>query len=169
MNSPAIFDNQQITILNTLYQAYIDGAIALTANVPQVAKVEILNTDVATLNSSPVEIVPAQGANKAVQVLSCVVNFVNNTGDDYNTNMQLQLIDGLTGDAIALSRTDFLGGVAATYSQYLTIQQGASQFSDQITGSSSIKLSVVGADPTPNGSPDVTLKVYVIYQVVDFS
>ena len=41
MNSPAIFDNQQITILNTLYQAYIDGAIALTANVPQVAKVEI--------------------------------------------------------------------------------------------------------------------------------
>ena len=30
MNSPAIFDNQQITILNTLYQAYVDGTIALT-------------------------------------------------------------------------------------------------------------------------------------------
>lgn len=169
MNSPAIFDNQQITILNTLYQAYIDGAIALTANVPQVAKVEILNTDVATLNSSPVEIVPAQGANKAVQVLSCVVNFVNNTGDDYNTNMQLQLIEGSSTKVIALSRTDFLGGISATYSQYLTIQQGDSQLSDQIISNSSIKLSVVGADPTPNGSPDVTLKVYVIYQVVDFS
>ena len=169
MNSPAIFDNQQITILNTLYQAYIDGAIALTANVPQVAKVEILNTDVATLNSSPVEIVPAQGANKAVQVLSCVVNFVNNTGDDYNTNMQLQLIEGSSTKVIELSRTDFLGGISATYSQYLTIQQGDSQLSDQIISNSSIKLSVVGADPTPNGSPDVTLKVYVIYQVVDFS
>ena len=30
MNSPAIFDNEQLTILNTLYQAYVDGTIALT-------------------------------------------------------------------------------------------------------------------------------------------
>ena len=162
-------NNKDSIILNTLYQAYIDGAIALTVNVPQVAKVEILNTDVATLNSSPVEIVPAQGANKAVQVLSCVVNFVNTQSDDYISNTQLQLIEGFSGDIIALSRTDFLGGILATYSQYLIMQQAASQLTNQIVSNSNIKLSVVGGNPIPNGSPDVTLKVYVIYQVVDFS
>jgi hypothetical protein len=169
MNSPTIFDNEQLTILNTLYQAYVNGTIALSANVPQSIKVEILNADVATLNSVPIEIVPAQGANKGVQILSCAVSFNNTQGDDYQSNLQLQLIDGSSGDAISLSRADFLGGVSATYTQYLTIQQGASQLSDQLISNSSIKMSVVGGDPSPNGSPDVTLKVYVVYQVVDLS
>jgi hypothetical protein len=66
-----------------------------------------------------------------------------------------------------LSRTDFLGGILATYFQYLTIQQGASQLDNQIASSSNIKLSVVGGNPIPNGSPDVTLKVYVVYQVIN--
>lgn len=30
MNSPTIFDNEQLTILNTLYQAYANGTIALS-------------------------------------------------------------------------------------------------------------------------------------------
>jgi len=77
------------------------------------------------------------------------------------------LIEGFSGDIIALSRTDFLGGILATYSQYLIMQQAASQLTNQIVSNSNIKLSVVGGNPIPNGSPDVTLKVYVVYQVIN--
>lgn len=134
---------------------------------PQVASVTINNVSISTLNSIPIQIVPTPGANKAVQVLSCVVNFENTQSDDYISNTQLQLIEGFTGNIIALSRTDFLGGIFATYSQYLIMQQAASQLTDQIVSNSNIKLSVVGGNPIPNGSPDVTLKVYVVYQVIN--
>lgn len=134
---------------------------------PQVASVTINNVSIPILNTIPVQIVPSPGAGKAIQVLSCVVNFENTQADDYNTNMQLQLIEGFSGNTIALSRTDFLGGILATYFQYLTIQQGASQLDNQIASSSNIKLSVVGGNPIPNGSPDVTLKVYVVYQIIN--
>lgn len=134
---------------------------------PQVASVTINNPSVAMLNTIPVQIVPAQGANKAIQVLSCVVNFENTQSDDYISNTQLQLIEGFSGDIIALSRTDFLGGILATYSQYLIMQQAASQLTNQIASNSNIKLSVVGGNPIPNGSPDVTLKVYVVYQIIN--
>lgn len=134
---------------------------------PQVASVTINNVSISTLNSIPIQIVPTPGANKAVQVLSCVVNFENTQSDDYISNTQLQLIEGFTGNIIALSRTDFLGGIFATYSQYLIMQQAASQLTDQIVSNSNIKLSVVGGNPIPNGSPNVTLKVYVVYQVIN--
>lgn len=134
---------------------------------PQVASVTINNVSISTLNSIPIQIVPTPGANKAIQVLSCVVNFENTQSDDYISNTQLQLIEGFTGNIIALSRTDFLGGIFATYSQYLIMQQAASQLTDQIVSNSNIKLSVVGGNPIPNGSPNVTLKVYVVYQVIN--
>jgi len=134
---------------------------------PQVASVTINNPSVAMLNTIPVQIVPTPGANKAIQVLSCVVNFENTQSDDYISNTQLQLIEGFSGDIIALSRTDFLGGILATYSQYLIMQQAVSQLTDQIVTNSNIKLSVVGGNPIPNGSPNVTLKVYVVYQVIN--
>ena len=134
---------------------------------PQVASVTINNVSISTLNSIPIQIVPTPGANKAIQVLSCVVNFENTQSDDYISNTQLQLIEGFSGDIIALSRTDFLGGILATYSQYLIMQQAASQLTNQIASNSNIKLSVVGGNPIPNGSPDVTLKVYVVYQVIN--
>lgn len=134
---------------------------------PQVASVTINNVSISTLNSIPIQIVPTPGANKAIQVLSCVVNFENTQSDDYISNTQLQLIEGFSGDIIALSRTDFLGGILATYSQYLIMQQAASQLTSQIVSNSNIKLSVVGGNPIPNGSPDVTLKVYVVYQVIN--
>jgi hypothetical protein len=134
---------------------------------PQVASVTINNVSISTLNSIPIQIVPTPGANKAIQVLSCVVNFENTQSDDYISNTQLQLIEGFSGDIIALSRTDFLGGILATYSQYLIMQQAASQLTNQIVSNSNIKLSVVGGNPIPNGSPDVTLKVYVVYQVIN--
>jgi hypothetical protein len=134
---------------------------------PQVASVTINNVSISTLNSIPIQIVPTPGANKAIQVLSCIVNFENTQSDDYISNTQLQLIEGFSGDIIALSRTDFLGGILATYSQYLIMQQAASQLTNQIVSNSNIKLSVVGGNPIPNGSPDVTLKVYVVYQVIN--
>lgn len=134
---------------------------------PQVASVTINNVSIPILNTIPVEIVPTPGANKAIQVLSCVVNFENTQSDDYISNTQLQLIEGFSGNIIALSRTDFLGGIFATYSQYLIMQQAASQLTDQIVSNSNIKLSVVGGNPIPNGSPGVTLKVYVVYQVIN--
>lgn len=158
--------NSSLASILSGYVTTTQLSTALTT-VPQVATVTVYNYDVPKLNSIPVQVIPAPGFGKAIQVLSCVVNFNNTQSDNYDTNTQLQLIDGTSNAAIALSRADFLGGSAAYYSQYLTIQQGASQYSDQMIDNSNIKLSVVGGDPNPNGSPDVTLKVYVVYQVIN--
>lgn len=156
------------SLASTLSNYVTNSQLSTTlTTLPQVANVTINNPLIPTLNSNPYQVIPSPGAGKAIQVLSCVVNFDNIQSDDYQSNLQLQLIDGFSGSTIALSRTDFLGGILGTYSQYLTIQQGASQLDDQIISSSNIKLSVVGGDPVPNGSPAVTLKVYVVYQIIN--
>lgn len=156
------------SLASTLSNYVTNSQLSTTlTTLPQVANVTINNALIPTLNSNPYQVIPSPGAGKAIQVLSCVVNFDNIQSDDYQSNLQLQLIDGGSGNTIALSRTDFLGGILATYSQYLTIQQGASQLDDQIVSNSNIKLSVVGGDPVPNGSPAVTLKVYVVYQIIN--
>jgi len=165
MNSPIIFSSQQLTILNTLYQKYIDGYFAAATVVPQVVKTEIINAAVATLFSAPATVAAAPGSGKYNQFVSCIVTFDNASGDDYDTNMQLALVDA-AGGVIAISRTDFLGGTAATYSQYLIPQQAAAQTADQAVENSAFKLICVGANPNPNGSPDVTLTVRLIYNII---
>lgn len=160
------FDTVYATIAQLSNYVTTSQLSTTLTTLPQVASVTINNASVGILNTLPIQIVPSPGVGKAIQVLSCTVSFENTQSDDYQSNLQLQLIDGFSSDAIALSRADFLGGVSATYSQYLTIQQGTSQLSDQIIDNSNVKLSIVGGDPTPNGTPDVTLKVYVVYQIV---
>jgi len=156
------FSESQMAEIETLIENYVPSSVLF----PQRAKVVITNAQVAILNATPITIVTAPGAGYATKIINCVVFFQNASGDDYQTNMQINLITSSGSTVIASSRNDFLGGVSSEYYQYLILQQALTQNDSQMVENDSIKLICDTGNPSPNGSPDVTLTVYVTYETI---
>lgn len=139
--------------------------------IPQIAHVTITDNEVQQLSINPIQIVDTPGLGKAIQVTSCSVKFTNSALGQFISGLQLQLQVGSgIGNIIALSRQDFLGGVNTSYFQYLILQQDAAKPTNQLIENSEIRLSTAidpQVDPMNPNLTDVTLEVYIVYQIIN--
>ena len=123
------------------------------------ASITIPTAEVLTLNSIPVEIVPAPGAGYAIEVLSASVKMVYNS-TAYATNVILQI-----ENAGATYPTDKLQCLDATVSMFkqLSSLSTSTVSNTQMLENAALNVTVSGGEPT-TGNSDI--KVYVTYRIM---
>lgn len=123
------------------------------------ASVTIPSADVLTLNSVPIEIVSAQGAGTAIQVMSASFKMVYGT-TQYATNYNIQL---LTSGAIVQQAE--VEGLNASVSNIRAFEISHTNVptGTQIIENAALNVTVETGNPTA-GDSDIT--VYVYYRVI---
>ena len=122
------------------------------------ASLTIASADVLTLNTTPIEIVAAQGVGKYIEVISASVNIDFNSVA-YATNTTLQLIN--SGSTVEQFASPTLDASIAQIANFSAATPSAAQV--QLTANTALNVSVKSGDPTA-GDSDIT--VYVLYRVV---
>lgn len=139
-------------------QASLEGLRDTFGSSIQSTSVTIPSAEVLALNSTPKEIVPAQGTGKGIEVISALLK-VDFNSVAYATNTGLILRCATATDQQANS------DIASTLSQNVKfrITQSAGVGLTQIVANQSLEAYVDTGNPTA-GDSDIT--VYVLYRVV---
>ena len=124
------------------------------------ASLTIASADVLTLNSTPITIVPAQGAGTVIEVLSAFVSIDFNT-TAYATNTFIQLI--VNGATTAQYGGGILNATVATTKKLPEISTTSSTTTQLITNAA-LQVSTLIGNPTA-GDSDIT--VYVTYRIIE--
>lgn len=144
---------------NTLYptqnavKTYVDNAVS---SVKQV-KVSLSSAQILTLGTTPVTLVPAQGAGKVIIPVSVVMNY-NFITSAYSTSTDVLILSPSSPTSII--RTGILGFLSDACTFDTPINSGAS---NPLTGNEVLQISTGSGNPTGG---DSTLDVYVNYIVV---
>lgn len=121
-------------------------------------KITIASADILTLNATPVELIAAPGAGKAIQVIS-VMGRMNFLTAPYATNTDLQIIDTAGGGVLASDALILLGAVATLIATVPVNDASATA----VTANGSVSAKVATGDPTAGSG---TLDLYVSYKIV---
>jgi hypothetical protein len=135
------------SILNTAYGSFNN---TLLDDIKRTTRV-LTSVEVLALNTTPIEIVPAPGANKAL-VPFMVESFVNFNSAAYATNTDLLFEYGSAGTQIAI----LTGALAATAD---AVSNGPAVNLVDEALNQAIDVTEGGADPITGNSP-VTVTVY---------
>ena len=115
-------------------------------------ELSIPTADVLTLNATPIEIVPAQGVGKGIEVISAILDMEFNSVA-YATNTDLQLILDTVSDAQA---TTTIKNSNSTGRKFVIEPTPASTTAVQITDNVALLVKVAGGNPTA-GNSDITI------------
>ena len=133
----------------------------------QYAVTTIASADVLTLSTIPVELVPAPGAGKAIQVVSASASMVYGTVP-YATNGTLYLMtDATTATApqFAVSQNSFLFGTVTRAVNFIPLSVSPLAVTDlQIVDNKPLEAWVFFGNPTA-GDSDITINV--VYKIID--
>ena len=124
---------------------------------PLQTKVSLSSAQILTLGSSPVTLVPAQGAGKVIIPISVVLDYKFVTSG-YSTNTNVFITSASSPTSI--TRTGVLAFVSDACTFDAPINSGAS---NALTGNESLQISTGAGNPTGG---DSTLDVYVTYVVI---
>lgn len=125
--------------------------------VVRTARLPISSAQILQLNTTPLELIPAPGAGKAIEVISCYVQMTFNT-TAYDTNTQLNII---SSNGIMFYYPNML---AATGNVFCSLLLNFTTDSVVITENDPAKVSVQNADPL-NGNSDIV--IYATYRIMD--
>ncbi len=127
----------------------------------QITSLTITKASVLTLNSIPVELIAAQGAGTAIEIMSVSVRnqskFV-----PYATNTTLQILTSGATDAQFDSAGILLTTVSAHWKLAANEPTGATD--TQLIANAAVNVSVATGDPTAGGDD---IEVFAIYRVIN--
>jgi hypothetical protein len=131
----------------------------------QYVTVEISNTELEALNTTPKELVAAPGAGKAIEFISAALFYDWNTAD-FNTQGDLTIYSETTETAYSdtIDGGDFLLGSADAYRLVQALSDDV-----QLDVNEAIVIQVDTADPTDPGTAAGSLTVKVSYRIHDFN
>jgi len=124
---------------------------------PLQTKVSLSSAQILTLGSSPVTLVPAQGAGKVIIPISVVLNY-NFVTSAYSTVTNLFIAS--PSSPTSITRNGVLGFVSDACTFDAPINSGAS---NALTGNEALIITTTGGNPTGG---DSTLDVYVTYVII---
>jgi len=125
------------------------------------AMVTIPSAEVLTLNSIPVELIAAQGAGTAIEVISGFVKVDFNT-TQYATNTSVEVVSSVGATHEQLIGTSVLTPVVPTIRK-MEVVSPTNTTGTQIVENQSVNVSVSGGDPTAG---DSDIEVYVTYRLI---
>ncbi len=126
----------------------------------QCASLSITSAQVLALNSTPLEIVAAQGAGKAIEVISVSVN-IDFTSAAYATNTTLQAIT--SGATVAQFEENVLGATVSTIKKLAEVTS-SSATSTQLLANAALNIQAKTGDPVTG---DSDIEVFVLYRILD--
>lgn len=138
--------------------AYVETTCIATV---QKRTITLTSAQILTLNSVPVEVVPAPGTGKATRVISVLVKLVN-TGaiTVYNTNTSLAIASNtLIAVVTQASASSFLAETSSSIIGSMSITGNNANVKEN----EALKLYVTNGDPLGGNSG---LKVYVTYETI---
>jgi hypothetical protein len=119
--------------------------------------IQLTQGQIQALNTTPIEIIPAPGSGKFIQVIGATA-YIDHNGTTYGTAAQLSLVYSTAGNTIRQSAASFIDNTADTFCE---LQPGAAA----PEATSNQKVSVKGdADATGAGG---TIDVWVQYMIID--
>jgi hypothetical protein len=124
--------------------------------------VTIPAADVLTLNTTPIELVPAQGANTIIVPTTILGNMIYNS-DTYATNGNILIFNG--GTIAAVDDDDFLFGVISRTVNILPIKPNGTSF-NQYVANQPLQITVQTGNPTAG---DSDIRIFGTYKVIDIS
>jgi hypothetical protein len=140
-------------------QASLDGLMSNYGSDIRSASLVIASADVLQLNSTPQTIVAAQGAGKAIEVISASVKVDFNSAA-YATNTTLQLICSGANENQASTALD--ASVSST--TRFRIIPPSSATDTQVIANAALQVSVETGDPTTG---DSDIEVFVLYRIIN--
>lgn len=126
------------------------------------AETEISSAEILAMNSTPVQIIPAPGAGKAISILSVIINYQYGTSD-YATNTTLTGFFDTIGDATTNPYCTNQSLLPSTSSKIGTFRQN-SPADIGVGNNKPFMLATKTGNPTGG---DGTLKVYVTYNIIE--
>lgn len=118
----------------------------------------VSRTEILALNTSPKVIIPRQGTNKTIQVISAMVR-VRTVSSNYSTYTNLQLFQG---GASPTHQVNCLG--TTQQRRYHMMETGfGGSLADTLNDDTDVTLSVETGNPTGGNS---TLEVHVMYRII---
>lgn len=140
-----------LTDLNDSSYNNVDDLIAVTTLSTTLSSAEIL-----ALFATPITLVPAQGANKAIVPTSITLKFkYNSVAYATNTNLEFKI-----GGTVIGGYSSFLAGTASKYALITGFANSVSAFN------SALQINVATGNPTAGNS---TVTIVVQYFVLDMS
>lgn len=138
----------------------VDAARAASACVCiQEAKLTIPTAEVLTLNSIPIEIVPAPSVGYAIQILSASMRLVYNSAA-YATNTVVVLT---TVGAGTEEQFEFASGALTSTVDTFTIATNSANQSEQIIENAAVQVEIANGDPTAGNSD---IDIYITYRTI---
>lgn len=134
-----------------------------SSNIIRATKINVTSAQVLQLNSTPVELIAAPGAGKAIFLVSAAASMTFNS-IAYSANGTLQI---RTDTATAAQMT--WGGNGFLFSSVTTASRGTYAINSSTTGTQvisnkALNLSVDTGNPA-NGNSDIS--IYLTYQIID--
>lgn len=127
------------------------------------ADTTIATASVLTLNSVPVAVIAAPGANKAIEVISATA-YIDYAGVAYATNTGLQLtFNPGVGDAVTSNTTVLAANADKMFKLAFVTNTGTTV---QMLTNTALYAYTPTGDPTAGTSP---LRIQILYRILDFS
>jgi hypothetical protein len=127
--------------------------------------VTIPSADVLTLNTTPIELVPAQGANKIIVPTTILAEMDYNT-TPYATNGNLVIKSGGGWFVAAAEDTQFLFGTVSRIVNIMVIENDKSATTVQYVANQPLTVEVLTGNPTAG---DSNIRIFGYYKVIDIS
>ena len=119
--------------------------------------VSLSQSDILTLNSVPVELIAAAGANQVIELLSVTAKLVYNSSSYVSANELRIVYSGETNGIMQLSTTFLTNGASVTH-------RAAWTSNVLMTANTAVKAYVHNANPTAG---DSTIKLFISYRIID--
>jgi hypothetical protein len=126
----------------------------------QSTSLSIATADVLTLNSTPIELVAAQGAGKVIEILSATVKIVY-VSAAYAANTNLQLLTSGATDA-QFDNDKLLVATVSTHRRMTGLEPTAAT-DTQLLENAAVNVTVETGDPTTG---DSDIEIFVTYRVI---
>ena len=150
-------DGQEVYESNTIYQ----NGVNVTGGEVQSASLVIPSADVLQLYTTPLTIVPAQGAGKAIEVISGSVKVDFNSAV-YATNTDILLIEN--GASYLMAKISSFLSATVSSVRPIEVTSSANVTDTQIIANAALQVSVSNGNPTAG---DSDIEVFVLYRVIN--
>lgn len=126
------------------------------------ASVDITNAQILALNTTPIQLIPAQGAGTVIQVLNWAVK-IENTGTPFATNTVLAITHPSASADLGRDVADVVLKSTVDRTTAISIRTSPPVGETQMIENEPVNVTVLTGDPTA-GSGNIT--VYVTYRVI---